>query len=120
MKRYHKKVYFPIEDSLQVFTDSLNNKQWLYSKHCIDNIKYRVSNMQGLLLFIKDLKLDYNNIFEYYQSQDIEKACFRIAYKKDIDIILVVSKDKNIITIYVNSKDDLHFTLRKEMYQKEV
>ena len=119
MKRYHKQVYFPIEHDLRGFTDSLNDLQWTYSRHCLENIQYRINNLKDLLIFIKNLKLDYNNIFEYYVEQEIEKACFRIHYKGDIDIILVISKEKNLITIYINDKEDKHFTLHKELYIKK-
>ena len=118
MKRYHRQVYFPLDIDLNDFVNQLNNMDWQYSKHCLDNIKYRVIDIKKLLIFIKDLTLNEADIFEYYFEKEIEKACFRINYIKDIDIILVVSKEKNIITIYINEKNDKHITLKKELYCK--
>ena len=119
LKRYHIKVYFPESDkaSLLSFTNRLNILEWRYTSHSLDNLKYRVGDIQSLLSYIKDLTLSYSQIFEYYKidTSYILKACYRIAYK-DFDFILVLSEDKNIVTIYINSKDDKHDTLRKEIY----
>lgn len=123
MLRYHKQIYFPKEYIIRLkdFTEEINRWQWQYTKHCLDNIKYRVIDIESLLLFIKDLVLDYNNIFEFYCDEltgKIEKACYRITWKHNIDIILVVGIDKQIITIYLNSTDDKHDTLKEELYKK--
>lgn len=121
MLRYHKKVYFPdqSEQSLKAFTDRLNGLAWGYSRHCLDNLKYRAVNMQDILLYIKDIKLDWKDIFEYYLNNDIDRAVYRVKYNQGIDICLVISKDKNIVTIYLNTTDDKHYTLNKEVYQRE-
>ena len=121
MQRYHKKVYFNPEDinRLNSFTDTLNGLKWGYSNHCLDNIKSRAVDLEGLLRFIKGLVLDYRDIFEFYTgdiSHDIIKVCYRVNYLKDLDIILVVNENKEIITIYLNSREDEHFTLKKELY----
>ena len=123
MLRYHKKVYFPAGDidRLKIFTDNINSMDWRYSAHCLENIKYRAIDMSRLLLFIKALSLDNAAIFEYYaedKSRDIIKACYRISFN-DEDIILVMSEDKKIITIYLNSREDEHFTLKRELYKNE-
>ena len=121
MLRYHKKVYFNPADieRLKVFTEGLNSLNWKYSKHCLDNILHRAIDLEGLLLFIRDIKLSIEQIFEFYldeHNRDIIKVCYRINWQKDLDIILVLGENKQIITIYINSKTDEHFTLRKEQY----
>ena len=120
MKRFHKKVYFPnnAEQKLQELTAYLNKqKSWFYSQHCLDNLKYRVNNAKEILLYIKDLQLNYKDIFEYYEDNTgIKKAVYKIDYKKIFDLCLVVSEYKKIVTIYVNSKGDNHATLKKELY----
>ena len=121
MLRYHKKVYFPInsDNILKKFTDYLNALNFKYTSHCINNIKNRIYNIHDLLYFIKNLKLDYKNIFEFYiENNIIEKACYRIKYQNNIDIILILSKFKDIITIYINSDNDTHVTLKHELYNK--
>jgi hypothetical protein len=124
MRRYHKSVYIPITDlkKLKRYTDKLNRLNWSYTGHCLDNLKYRVIDRIGLLLYIKGKRLDKKEIFEYYTDLqgNIIKAVYRLAYMKGLDIILVLAPDKKIITIYLNNSDDLHYTLRKEIYQKAI
>lgn len=123
MDRYHIKTGFNINhiDILLSLTMIYNTLNWHYTPHCIDNIKNRFMEIDKLLLFIKNLKLDYSQIFEYYYndiSNTIEKICYRINYLKYIDIILVIGNNKNIITIYTNSVNDKHITLKTELYNK--
>ena len=121
MKRYHKKVYFPFgsRTALRKFTDKLNAIQWQYTSHALDNLKYRAIDKRNLLLFIKSLILDCSDVFEFYAiDNQIVKACYRIYYNEDIDIILVLSNNKKIITIYLNEKSDLHYTLNEAQYNK--
>ena len=120
MKRYHKKVYFPENNGLKEFNNTLNALNWKYSTHCLENLKHRVIDVEDLLLYVKDLSLKFEDIFEYYEDKIIEKACYRIHYKGSIDIILVVNQIKSIITIYINDSEDKHYTLKKELYQREV
>ena len=117
MKRYHKKVYFPHEKELILFNNNLNNISFKYSKHCLENLKYRLIDIEKALIFISKLELDYNNIFEYYiLDNQIIKVCYRIKYNDELDLILVLSNEKNIITIYINSSIDKHETLNKNLY----
>ncbi len=120
MNRYHKKIYFPDVDILDDITSKLNNLEWNYSKHCLDNLKYRTANIEDVLKTIKNSQLQAQDIFEYYKdAQGISKLCYRISYSDTNDIILVISKDKNIITVYFNSVDDDHFTLKNNLYNTE-
>jgi len=121
--RYHKKVFFPDNqtENLISFTYKLNSMNWRYTSHCLDNLKLRALDLKQLLYWIKTgLKLDYNDIFEYYTDDrgNIIKVCYRIDYNKAVDIILVIGSQKQIITIYYNSKSDEHFTLKENLYSK--
>jgi len=123
MLRYHKEVFTDPGHfkGLQTFTDRINGLNWCYSRHCLENIKSRAIDLEGLLLYIKDLKLESGQIFEYYLNdltKEPEKVCYRVAYNPGVDIILIMGEDKNIITIYINSREDNHITLRKELYQR--
>lgn len=122
MNRYHKKVYFPNNagQKLQAFTDRLNNiENWSYSRHSIDNLKYRVNNIKDILVYLKNLKLDSEQIFEYYEENtEIKKAVYKIDFQGVYDLCLVISDVKNIITVYVNSKGDNHTTLNRGLYVK--
>ena len=118
-KRYHKKIYIPdnIKSQFNGFTDNLNTKKWVYSRHCLDNLKYRCYDIKEILSFIKGLILKSNNIFEVYadDKNKIEKLCYRVEYN-NFDIILVINKDKKIVTLYTNTKNDEHITLNKNLY----
>lgn len=120
MLRYHKAVYSEPGhwQRLGEFTERLNSLNWSYSRHCLENIRYRAVDIEGLLLYIKGIKLQAGAIFEYYLTDkgEVERACYRIAYNNGVDIILVIGEDKEIITIYLNSKNDLHYTLKRELY----
>ena len=117
--RYHRDVFFPetAQQDLEAFTVSINGKAWRPSAHCLENLKHRTVDLEALLSFIVSARLYSKDIFEYYTipSGHIEKACYRVQYGV-YDIILVISDEKNIITIYLNSREDKHETLKKELY----
>lgn len=120
MNRYHKAVYIPDIDKkrLEALTDVLNAMKWRYTEHCIDTLKYRTIRIEDILVFIKNLKLNSQDIFEYYTDEKnrIIKIGYRIKYTSGTDIILVLSNTKNIVTIYLNTADDNHITLNKNLY----
>ena len=117
MNRYHIKLGFNHISQLRDLTEQLNLKNWLYSEHCLDNLKYRFIDLKGILLFIKGIELKTEHIFEYYEDNgNIIKLCYRINYNQLQDIILVLTPDKKIITLYINSTYDLHDTLKKNLY----
>jgi hypothetical protein len=121
MNRYHIKTGFNPQDieGLKDFTSRLNGMNWHYTNHSIDSIKNRAIDLEGLLIFVRDIRLDFKQIFEYYSDgSEIIKACYRISWQKDIDIILCLSQDKNIISIWLNSALDNHETLSKNIYTK--
>ena len=121
INRYHIKVYTEKKhlEAINGLTDKFNTMSWTYSSHAIDNIKYRMINISEVLTFIKSLHLKSEYIFEYYIDNDIPlKICYRIPYKNGLDIILIVSNTKKLITIYINKSDDNHYTLKTELYTK--
>ena len=121
MLRYHKEVFTEPKhwETLKALTDYFNGMKWSYSGHCLDNIKSRAVDMGQLLRFIKGLRLEAGDIFEYYldeKTSEPVKVCYRISYIPGLDIILVIGEDKKIITIYMNSREDKHETLKRELY----
>lgn len=119
MNRYHIKFGFDQSHikRLQDITEQLNDREFSYSSHCLDNLKFRFIDLEGVLLFIKGINLKSEQIFEYYsEDKNIVKLCYRIGYNNLQDIILVITPEKKIITIYINSANDLHDTLKKELY----
>lgn len=95
-----------------------NTMDWLYSKHALDNVRYRALDMREVLIKIVNTELNTKWIFEYYTDKydKILKVCYRIPYKDNNDIIIVVSNEKCLITVYFNSVNDEHYTLKKEIY----
>ena len=123
MKRYHKKIYFPHKNELKIFNDSLNIASWQYSRHALDRIKEQLEykDIQTILKNLVEHKLNENNIFEYYEENGIiKRACYRIESGKYKHIILVISDDKTLITIYSNNAGDNHITLNKSLYTEGV
>jgi hypothetical protein len=124
MSRYNIGVYTNPGHfkGLQTFTEGLNWKNWQYTRHSIDNIKYRAIDLEGLLMFIRGLKLETKFIFEYYindLTNEPEKVCYRIPYiTAGNDLILVMDKNKCIVTIWLNSSYDKHKTLKRSLYQR--
>ena len=119
MNRYHIKLGFEAGyiSQLKELTEQLNNRAFSYSEHCLDNLKYRFLDLKGILLFIKGVELRAENIFEYYEENGkIIKLCYRINYNSLQDIIIVLTPEKKIVTIYLNSNNDSHLTLKKELY----
>lgn len=121
MRRYHKAVYTEPGhwQRLADFTEKLNGLNWRYTGHCLDHIQSRAVDIEGLLRFIKGVRLEAGAIFEYYLDERTDepiKVCYRIPYPAGLDIILVMGEDKEIITIYLNSREDKHITLKKELY----
>jgi hypothetical protein len=118
MQRFHKQVLFPdiYDQQLKEVNDDLNRKEFSFSKHSLDNVKWRAIDMTELLLDIKERFLSVDNIFEYYVSNGIiKKVCYRI-HMKSYDYIIVLSLCKKVITIYINSKNDNHICLNKSLY----
>jgi hypothetical protein len=122
MGRYHKLVYTEPKhwQRLEALTEQLNNVKWQYTEHCLDHIKSRAVDLEGLLRYVKGLRLEAGQIFEYYLDDKGEpiKICYRINWLKNLDIILIIGINKQIITIYINSREDLHYTLKQELYQR--
>ena len=119
--RYHKKVYFPegSDQKLTALCDQLNDKAWQYTAHSLDGLKYRAIDQKAVLLFIKDLSLEPSKVFEYYiEGSKITKICYRVEYTDNMDLVIVISKEKNIVTIYSQLKNDEHITLNSCLYCK--
>lgn len=124
-RRYHKQVYFPTShnEMLDMACQHLNSSKWSYSSHALDIIKERSlfyeQEITKLLLYIKYLIFIEQDIFEYYTcDNELTKLCFRYHYNSEIDVIIVITPDKKLITIYYNGVEDTHYTLNKDLYEK--
>ncbi|MHA1382053.1 MAG: hypothetical protein ACTSRG_27085 [Candidatus Helarchaeota archaeon] len=123
MLRFHKNICFPKEYDSQLndLTSLFNeNKAFKRSSHGISQLKIRF-NLLDILNFLNEkIYFNTNDIFEYYiKNNNIIKVCYKMEYDSFNDIILVLSNEKAIITIYINSKKDNHKTLNKALYSHE-
>ena len=76
-----------------------------------------IDQLEKTLYMLKNLKVSYSDIFEYYHNgQYINKIACRIQYDDMEDIILLISNTKKLITLYFNNKNDNHKTLKTELY----
>jgi len=117
--RYHKKIKFEHKTELKKLVKKLNNRNFSFSKHCIEKMKNRIDNdqLEKTLYMLKDLKVNYEDIFEYYHNgKNIFKIACRFQYNYIQDIILLISNNKKLITVYFNNKSDNHKTLKAELY----
>lgn len=132
LKRYNNQVYFPdwYSESLDTFLKNLNrDSPFLFSPHAVSKLLYfsrtrryaDVNIDHNLTKSINLLKKSGNKVFEFYsKDQEISKACFRFPIPDSkFDIIVVVSSESIIVTIYFASKDDNHSTLNTNLYEKE-
>lgn len=116
MQRYHKDLFFPVSNDLKILVNELNGERFKASSHSIERIKEK-SDIAIIGNFLKSVKLDEKNIFEYYKEGGfIKKVCFRIPFNQLQDLILVLSDNKRIVTVFFNTKQDNHSTLNKEAY----
>jgi hypothetical protein len=123
IKRYHREVYFPpdIRDGLFKFTKTLNYKEWKYTEHGLDRLSDEPRSKQ-IKRLLNSLWLDPEFIFEIYLGKSgIRKACFRLPFDEKEDLIIVVTNNKELVTLYFNDVDDIHSTLdlSTEDYAKE-
>lgn len=120
MKRYHQKICFPKEynNQLQGLTDKFNNMEgFKKSSHAIEQLKTRFNLMEALQFLKNRIYFKYQDIFEYYtESNQVIKICYKMEYNQYNDLIIVLDRRKMIITLYLNSKNDNHKTLKKELY----
>jgi len=127
--RFHREIYFPEEfsSSMKQFVEEILSEGPLtFSLHAAEKIveyshEYGKIFFQYLVKTVRRNSLDPDKVFEYYSSRNgkITKACFRYSIEESpVDIIMVVSANGVVITMYVSNKDDNHATLNKKLYKK--
>lgn len=122
MKRYHKGIYFPRNsaDLLREFCKKLNDSsERRFSNHLLDNMYDDPSGKSVYELF-SNIWFSADEIFEFVSLDgEVDKACFRVPYTDEYDIIFSISKGGVFITYYYNKVDDLHTSLKREVYNTE-
>lgn len=127
--RFHRDIYFPstFDTSIKLFMDEIVALGPLtFSLHSIEKIvdysfEYGKNFFQFLVKAVRRDSLNPEKVFEYYSSKNgkVTKACLRYTFEEfPVDIVMVVSANGVVITMYISNKGDNHATLNKKLYKK--
>jgi hypothetical protein len=121
--KYHKEIGFNQSDiqALNNLCDELNCMNFKITSHTLDQIKFKNLPIEEIGLFLKDYQINFNDIFEYKKFDEKSNICqiaVRVKFDSQKDIICIISKTKNLITLWFNYNDDKHYTLRKNEYAR--
>jgi hypothetical protein len=130
LSRFHEQVYFPswADSSIKKFLEGLNSRSSvLFTLHSVERValynkRYGRKLLKFLAKSVKRGSFKSSQIFEFYsKNETIKKACFRLSFDGfPVDLVLVISADATIITIFPVNKDDFHDSLDLELYEKGV
>lgn len=120
MKRYHKQLGFnkvdiqELKEINQRFNDDDTFKK---TEHGLDRLQEKFNFME-VMLFLKDtIAFNYEDIFEYYtEDGKVIKVVYRVHFDAYDDIIVVLTRNKTIVTAWINKKNDNHKTLDTKQY----
>ena len=119
IQKYHKEIGFRPCDigEAKYLVESLKYRPFIFSKHSMEEL-LQEENPEGIGKALKEYNLNFLDVFELaiYEGR-IEKIGFRIPHGEK-DIIFIITREKKIITIWLNKNSDLHFTLRENLYCK--
>jgi len=116
--KYHKNSGFEHDDLLNLFILTVNKQFKTLSSHAKRRIIERIDAIEAVGVFIRDYKIDYDDIMEYtYNNGMVEKILIRANFNFSEDIIFALSYDAMILTCYLNKKSDKHYTLKKSLLQ---
>jgi hypothetical protein len=130
LKRYHRNIFFPeiAEESLDFYINSLMDSGPItFSYHSVDKIISSVSEY-GIVLWkcfsriISNKFLSKEKIFEFYcdKFNETKKACFRFPLESfPVDLILVISNNGVVITVYLSNRDDNHDSINRNLYSTD-
>ena len=103
------------------FTRALNGKRFKFDEHFFMRLgqRFTLPEQAKVGLFLQSLRLDAKDCFEYYRAEGgIARAGYRMPFTDDKDLIIIVTKNKYILTVYTNYIWDNHATLNKAIYNK--
>ena len=112
MEKYHKDIgFFPCHvREVKALIDALKCRRLSFSVHSLNELA-KESDAVLIGRFLKDYTLNFNDVFELaYDAGRLEKIGFRVNFGEN-DVVFIVSRQKVIITLWINDKKDLHFTL---------
>ena len=123
INRYHREIGFNQDDLIELknicqrFTDSTG--RFNRTNHALEKLSQRFDYMKVLSFIQNDLQFNLDEMFEYYKENGkITKVVLRVSYTDTEDMIIVLARNKTIITAYINNKLDNHVTLNPRQYTK--
>lgn len=129
VKRYHKDIFFPewSEESIKIFLSTLRKKKSLsITVHCLGKVveycfEYGRQMLKYLLKSVRKSYLEPSAIFEFYAiEQEVTKICVRFSFESfPVDLVLVISADGTIITVFTTNKGDFHGSLDTSLYERK-
>lgn len=117
MEKYHKEIGFlPCHvKEAQTLIEALQGKRIAFSSHSLKELNKEKDNVK-IGQFLVNYCLNWNDVFELaFNAGKLEKIGFRANFNEK-DIVFILSRDKMIITLWTNNKNDGHFTLNKNNY----
>ena len=119
MEKYHKDLGFLFchVKEAQDLIDTLQGRKIGFSFHSLQELgKEREAVKIGQ--FLVNYQLNFNDVFELvFNAGKLEKMGFRVNFGEN-DIVFMLSRDNQIITVWLNNKNDKHFTLNPINYCK--
>ena len=119
-KRYHKNIYFNPRYNLQKFCDKLNKQEVLtISEHARDNLIYYfgLGDLKNKIEWLQKIKFVKHNLYEFYiKNGQMIKAGFKLVYNQNTDLILVVSRDKTLVTVFKSELKENYKPKKKHLY----
>jgi len=121
MERYHKDLGFPkvhLKRLEELNAKYNSSKRFGRTSHAVQRLNERFDYLNILKFLAEEIRFKVEDIFEIYvENEVVQKVCYKIDYSSWQDLIIILTKDKAIVTLYANAKNDNHKTLKKELYQ---
>jgi hypothetical protein len=117
VKKYHVSLGFRPCDigEAKSLIEALKYRRVSFSVHALKELGAELEAVK-IGQFIKDYSLDFNDVFEIALiAGRIEKLGFRVKMG-DFDVILIINREKNIITLWTNENKDKHISLNPRKY----
>lgn len=128
LKRYHRELYFPpwANKSFIAFVEGVHTHGSItFSLHALEkSLEYSIDYGRNLVKFLSRIirgdVFKNGSVFEFYAAdEEIKKACLRITSNESpVDLVLVVSADGVIVTVFVTKKEDNHSTMDETLYER--
>ena len=119
IKKYHKDIGFlPCHIAeAQFLIKDLQYRKISFSSHALQSLKDEAEAVK-IGQYILQYTLNFQDVFELaiYDGK-IEKMGFRISFNNR-DIIFILTREKRIVTLWTNAKEDCHYTLNTNKYEK--